>query len=89
MNDDGGPAFPVPHDARLDSEGGVVGYVSEYSETHQGMSLRDYLAGQALAGLLASHAGIGINTKTERSVGAMAYSIADYALAARKAVPNG
>lgn len=40
MTDDGGPAFPSH---------GSMGEV-----THEGMSLRDWFAGQALAGLLAA-----------------------------------
>ncbi len=43
-NDGGGPAFPVPS------------YVNASGETHesrpQGMSLRDYFAGQALCGII-------------------------------------
>ena len=35
---DGGPAFPVPNDANVNSQAG--------------MSLRDYFAGHALAGVL-------------------------------------
>jgi len=37
---DGGPAFPVPGDAEA------------YAPNQFGMSLRDYFAGQALAGLM-------------------------------------
>lgn len=37
--DDGGPAFPTPH----------------YQDSIEGMSLRDWFAGQALAGLSAKH----------------------------------
>ena len=36
---DGGPAFPIPE--------------SDYEDGRTGMTLRDYFAGQALAGILA------------------------------------
>ena len=43
---DGGPAFPVPNDVReIDDGTGTI---------QAGMSLRDWFAGQALAGLCAS-----------------------------------
>ncbi len=38
---DGGPAFPH------------TGFINEYSNTELGMSLRDWFAGQALAGIVA------------------------------------
>ena len=41
---DGGPAFPIPNATDMD------GYV--YAPEATGMSLRDWFAGQALAGLL-------------------------------------
>jgi len=47
---DGGPAFPVPHDALVDEGGGLRGYVSEYCPTYQGMTLRDYFAAKAMQG---------------------------------------
>jgi hypothetical protein len=63
---DGGPAFPSH---------GTMGEV-----THEGMSLRDYFAGQALAGLLM--------TRESRFVEAEhAYEIADAMLRARKVTP--
>ena len=43
MKDDGGPAFP--HDGRDNGPGNIKG------RPHDGMTLRDYFAGQALAGL--------------------------------------
>ena len=46
--DDGGQAFPRPMGSRID------GYGGDYSESKLGMSLRDYFAGQALAGLMAN-----------------------------------
>lgn len=43
---DGGAAFPILVDGHLAAH--------EHSELHYGMSLRDWFAGQALAGQLAS-----------------------------------
>ena len=68
--DDGGPAFPWHSD----------GCVPDI-EPSLGMSLRDWFAGQALAGIYANSAG------TDLGKGALAeemYSIADAMLAARK-----
>ena len=47
---DGGPAFPRPigHSPDSDGRGGI------YNNSYMGMTLRDYFAGQALAGWLAS-----------------------------------
>ena len=45
--DDGGPAFPVPDSMPGDGQGG------------HGMTLRDWFAGQALAGSIANGIGIG------------------------------
>lgn len=42
---DGGPAFPVPEQNRL----------SDGTYCNEGMSLRDWLAGQALTGVLAGY----------------------------------
>ena len=50
--DDGGSAFPWTETVGLDpmdSDGGLV-----YDVRHPGMTLRDWFAGQALAGLVAS-----------------------------------
>jgi hypothetical protein len=67
--DDGGPAYPVPG--------------TPYTNA-QGMSLRDWLAGQALVGLLGS--GIAHELHQQCSeVAQMAYENADAMLAARKA----
>lgn len=68
--DDGGPAFPSP--------------TSEFEDGWDGMSLRDWFAGQALAGMF-NHAGW-INTIDNDQVEAAkrAYLIADAMLAARE-----
>jgi hypothetical protein len=72
MSDDGGPAFPVTESDRC--------YAS------YGMTLRDWFAGQALAGLIASE-----SMSTEESAhltapadARRAYAMADAMLAARK-----
>jgi hypothetical protein len=81
-HDDGGPAFP----------GGLFRTVQRVGEEPrdipagpQGMSLRDWFAGQALVGLLSSD-------REEEQISFsgyvfMAYDIADEMLAARKAKP--
>jgi hypothetical protein len=64
--DDGGPAFPnVPPDP-------------QYSKWEEGMSLRDYFAGHALAGLVAQ-----CNMPNE-VYARMSFSIADAMLKARQ-----
>ncbi len=64
--DDGGPAFPHDFDQRVD------GYA--------GMALRDWFAGQALAGLLTHPAS---RENWRESVVTEAYAMADSMLAAR------
>ena len=74
---DGGPAFPVlPPDAG-DGTGAAPGYPFPDS----GMSLRDWFAGQALSGLIASN-DEGAGDRIEE-VPRYAYAIADAMLAAR------
>ena len=68
---DGGPAFPG-EEARP-SLGG------SFRIPRSGMSLRDYFAGQALAGLLASSPGL----IDDRVMAFNAYAIADAMIAAR------
>jgi hypothetical protein len=63
-NNDGGPAFPVPNDANTNGQAG--------------MSLRDWFAGQALAGLIAR-----CNMPNEVYT-RMAYSLADTMLQQRE-----
>jgi hypothetical protein len=48
--DDSGPAFPVP----VAEIHGIATHSGEFGSEMLGMSLRDYFAGQALAGLLAN-----------------------------------
>ena len=49
---DGGPAFPRPSSEAHDAQGRTF-----YPCAYDGMTLRDYFAGQALVGLLASNMG--------------------------------
>jgi hypothetical protein len=48
-----------------------------------GMTLRDYFAGQALAGFLAAHAGQGVSLPEDDWSATRAYEIADAMLAER------
>jgi len=79
QKDDGGPAFPVSSAVQC-------------SDGYHGMSLRDWFAGQALAGLLVDYIRFltsaepnqeGI-TSPSRRIAAAAYSAADDMLEARK-----
>jgi hypothetical protein len=69
QHNDGGPAFPTPT---------VVNANSEFQWGDNGMSLRDYFAGQALAGNLIEP------TANNEQVAKWAYSLADAMLAARE-----
>lgn len=72
---DGGPAFPW-----TDSP--------DKRETHQGMTLRDWFAGQALAGMLSAH--IGDSPWPDRGpLSSVAYSYADALLAERNKSRKG
>lgn len=77
-HDDGGPAFPARPTETL-SSGATI-------SAHHGMSLRDWFAGQALAGLYAGRP----DGRIDASPDALAYdagaafAIADAMLAARK-----
>lgn len=72
--DDGGPAFPFV------AEGGAMSGL--HPEISVGMSLRDWIAGQALAGWLA---GFPVDAAVRApNVASFAYEIADAMLTARK-----
>lgn len=73
--EDGGAAFPF---AFRDAEGHPLEHRAI------GMTLRDYFAGQALAGLLASNARYGGKTDNREALAADAYASADAMIAARQ-----
>lgn len=76
---DGGPAFPRHYSedrSRLDSGGYGTRY---FHDAQQGMSLRDWFAGQALTGLVADFWGDGKTADLARD----AYKLADAMIAAR------
>ena len=75
---DGGSAFPTKYDAYNNSPAHCI----------EGMTLRDYFAGQVLVGLLASEAeGFTIITEedktNEETIASIAYKFADAMLKAR------
>lgn len=72
---DGGPAFPRP--ATKGSAGSII------RESQNGMTLRDYFAGQALAGFRPNYTTSKFKL-TEISVAVYAYKFADAMLAARE-----
>ena len=74
---DGGAAFPLPP---VLSEGGPESYWSQPPQP--GMSLRDYFAGQALAGILLD-AGTARQVE-DHTIAKSAYRLADAMLAERE-----
>ena len=78
---DGGPAFPRPGISTNWAENLIGPKVL----AHTGMTLRDYLAGQALAGILVNYTTQDFDA-SEFTVGTAAYQYADTMLAARKEV---
>ncbi|HHT8992811.1 TPA: hypothetical protein ACT5B2_003856 [Burkholderia cenocepacia] len=82
--DDGGPAFPVDDPFALEPRD-----VTQMKRLASGMSLRDYFAAKALAGMLAypgcESRGSHHNNNTPDGVATMAYEYADAMLRARKA----
>ena len=70
--EDGGPAFP-----RAGYDG-----PDNHQDFVEGMSLRDYFAGQALTGILGSRTGFLIDVGTQNAPG-WAYQVADAMLAER------
>lgn len=73
--EDGGPAFPRPIGQVRTDPGSA-----SYNEGQRGMSLRDWLAGMALSGILAAVP----EDQDEIQVADIAYRMADAMLAARK-----
>ena len=79
MSDDVGPAFPFADVYGPGGEG--------IREGSSGMTLRDWLAGQAMQGILASDAlvrGIESGAPMRRAIAEAAYALADAMLAARR-----
>ncbi len=78
--DDGGPAFPTP--VEFDPNGQLISYGG------YGMSLRDWFAGQALAGMMALPAvegrGCWHTNSSPNQVAQVAYEYADAMIAVRK-----
>lgn len=73
----GGPAFPRP--ASVDTSGGTLPDGDVVVGEFTGMSLRDYFAGQALAGIVGDPGRSG----SFQSLASDAYSFADAMLAER------
>lgn len=71
---DGGPAFPVPLNIH-------VGEVRKENSPYDGMTLRDYFAGQALVGLCQS--GVDLNYD-EAHIASVCGRLADAMLAKRE-----
>lgn len=70
--DDGGPAFPSPDSVYANGERGYGAW---------GMTLRDWLAGKALQGMLANPA---YNSASNEVLSSHAYDLADRMIAVRK-----
>ena len=75
---DGGPAFPRPP-VQVAEDGSLY---STYKHGQSGMSLRDWLAGQALAGMLSYRAG-SVMGLPKSAVAQDAWDMADVMLAER------
>jgi hypothetical protein len=81
--DDGGPAYPRPGyypDTELSDFEAVRERLPSVTEPQDGMSLRDWFAGQALAGEAASHTG---GQPSTADLAERAYDIADAMLVRR------
>ena len=71
--DDGGPAFPSDI---------LIGHAVKASKPFSGMSLRDWFAGQALAGAIDRW--LEVRGSDDKEISGWAYEIADAMLEARK-----
>lgn len=78
--DDGGPAFPV---AYFDHQIFKPKNLEEARRLVSGISMRDYFAAQALAGIEASQGNSGHFVSTAEKVAIRAYELADAMLKAR------
>jgi hypothetical protein len=79
-NDDGGPAFPQMSAAWDDDKHEYV-----LSENLDGMSLRDWFAGKAMAAFLSMSGDIYVSQSTNEHIAATSYAMADAMLKARNA----
>jgi hypothetical protein len=82
---DGGPAFPSP---LVRNEDGERFFADDYG--YGGMTLRDYFAGQALQGMLASNIQVPVGSAPQTNIILLAsacYRAADAMLAAREKQP--
>jgi hypothetical protein len=75
----GGPAFP-----RLAAYIDCGGDDKEYVAAQEGMSLRDYFAGQALVGFMAHPKAPPIEPADAKKLAADSYDVADAMIAARE-----
>ena len=66
---DGGPAFPRTG--------------APYVQAYEGMSLRDWLAGQALAGIMANAKLVGVLAESKQDPASCAYEMAEFMMAER------
>ena len=81
-NDNGGPAFPIKVEWAQDS----IGFDGEECKRnttsyYSGMTLRDYFAAKAIAGICAHRESWGLTSP--HALAALAYNIADAMLAER------
>jgi len=88
---DGGPAFPHTDEGRYEERNGVQAFVC--TKGGNGMTLRDWFAGQALAGLLSdemlaetTRQGKEHGIQPESLIAVLAYKTADAMLAERARV---
>lgn len=75
---DGGPAFPIPVPPEIEVARGSM----EFPFGHQGMTLRDWFAGQALAEAIRLH-NDGYYDGGNDAIAKCAYQFADALIAAR------
>jgi len=80
---DGGPAFPTPGEDFIEGPQGRLPASAWGMQGSPGMSLRDWFAGQALAGVISACYFTG-GPASYAEVAEQAYAYADSMLAARK-----